>query len=433
MFHTNDSLKTNEQQHRPSMPVDKIQAPKTHATSKVDVLIVDDRKENLFALESLLTGDDLLITSVASGQEALRYVLVKEFALVIMDVQMPGMDGYETAELMRSNSRTKHIPIIFVSAVNKDENHLFRGYDSGGVDYLFKPIEPKILISKTRIFVELFKQKKQLEQATLALEESFVQIRSKDEQLRQKQKLEAIGKLVGGVAHEIRNPLSFMLSHMRRASRSCLGILDSVEKNGGGAILEFREKILQMQKGLEISMDGGNRIAKIVQDLSRFARTDGHEKVRMVQVNEVLEKVVNLARHDIRSHAELVEQYGTLESIEINESKLFQVFLNLLTNAIHAMKNQVEQDNQVIVRSWMQDAQIFVEIRDTGCGIPKYNLSKIFDPFFTTKDVGEGTGLGLATCFGIIQSYHGNIKVESTQNVGSSFIVSLPIGSSSQS
>ena len=161
---------------------------------KVDIRLVDDRRETLFALENLLELEGLSITSVESGQDALRQVLDKEFALVVMDVQMPGMDGYETAELMRSNSKTKHIPIIFVSAVNKDEHHLFRGYDSGAVDYLFKPIEPKILASKTRIFVDLFRQRKALEQDSIALEKSLAEIQNKDEQLRQKQKLEAISK-----------------------------------------------------------------------------------------------------------------------------------------------------------------------------------------------------------------------------------------------
>ena len=398
------------------------------ATMAVDVLLVDDRRENLFALENLLENDLLAITSVESGQEALREVLNKEFALVVMDVQMPGMDGYETAELMRSNSKTKHIPIIFVSAVNKDEHHLFRGYDSGAVDYLFKPIEPKILISKTRIFVDLFRQRKELERTSEALERSLAEIQSKDEQLRQKQKLEAIGKLVGGVAHEIRNPLSFMLSHLRRASKGSKAVIALANTcQNQEQLSEIIDKIEGIQEGMEIAIDGANRISKIVQDLSRFARTDRNEQVKHVSVNEVLQKVVNLARHDIRIFAELHEEYGELPDISINESKLFQVFLNLVTNAIHSLKYTDDDTNSISIRSWLDDDTVFVEIRDSGCGIPGKNLSKIFDPFFTTKDVGEGTGLGLATCFGIVNAYGGGIRVESQENVGSKFIVSLPV------
>ncbi|MBN2717267.1 MAG: response regulator [Deltaproteobacteria bacterium] len=398
------------------------------AKMAVDILLVDDRRENLFALENLLGSDSLAITSVNSGQDALRQLLLKEFALVIMDVQMPGMDGYETAELMRSNSKTNHIPIIFVSAVNKDEHHLFRGYDSGAVDYLFKPIEPKILISKTRVFVDLFRQRKELERTSLALEKSLAEIRSKDEQLRQKQKLEAIGKLVGGVAHEIRNPLSFMLSHLRRAAKGSQSIIELTKSfKDDEQYAEIIKKITAIHEGMEIAIDGANRISKIVQDLSRFARTDRNENTRHVSINDVLRKVVNLARHDIRIFATLHEEYAELPSISVNESKLFQVFLNLLTNAIHSLKYTQSESNEISIRSWLEDAQVMVAIRDTGCGIPEENLSKIFDPFFTTKDVGEGTGLGLATCFGIVHSYGGGIRVESKVNVGSRFVVNLPL------
>ncbi len=395
---------------------------------KVDILLVDDRRENLFALENLLELEGLSITSVESGQDALRQVLDKEFALVVMDVQMPGMDGYETAELMRSNSKTKHIPIIFVSAVNKDEHHLFRGYNSGAVDYLFKPIEPNILASKTRIFVDLFRQRKALEQASIALEKSLAEIQNKDEQLRQKQKLEAIGKLVGGVAHEIRNPLSFMLSHLRRASRSSQQISDYYDTlNVDIKDDDIIDKISSVRDGIDIAIDGANRISKIVQDLSRFARTDRNEGVRLVSVNDVLQKVVNLARHDIRIYARLVEDYGIIPSLSINESKLFQVFLNLLTNAIHSLKYTDDRQNVISIRSWLEDETVMVEIQDTGCGISDDNLPKIFDPFFTTKDVGEGTGLGLATCFGIVDTYGGDIVVSSEVGEGSSFTVRLPV------
>jgi two-component system, NtrC family, sensor kinase len=136
---------------------------------------------------------------------------------------------------------------------------------------------------------------------------------------------------------------------------------------------------------------------------------------------------VNLARHDIRIYARLVEDYGIIPSLSINESKLFQVFLNLLTNAIHSLKYVDDRQNVISIRSWLEDETVMVEIQDTGCGISDDNLPKIFDPFFTTKDVGEGTGLGLATCFGIVDTYGGDIFVSSEVGVGSSFTVRLPV------
>lgn len=137
---------------------------------KAKILIVDDREENLFVLESLLSGHDVELVRAGSGNEALARVLDHDFALVLLDVQMPGMDGYEVAELLRGSTLTKHIPIIFVTAKHKEEAHIFRGYGAGAVDYLFKPLEPVILQSKVAVFLELYQQKKELQEKTAELD-----------------------------------------------------------------------------------------------------------------------------------------------------------------------------------------------------------------------------------------------------------------------
>ncbi len=130
---------------------------------KVSILIVDDRPENLLVLESILEKIDLNIVKALSGNEALGLMLTEEFALVLLDVQMPDMDGFETAELMRSSEKTKFVPIIFVTAISKENSSIFKGYEVGAVDYLFKPIDPIILKSKVNVFIELYIQKKQIE------------------------------------------------------------------------------------------------------------------------------------------------------------------------------------------------------------------------------------------------------------------------------
>ncbi|MGH4139777.1 diguanylate cyclase [Clostridium sp.] len=136
----------------------------------INILIVDDRPENLFVLESLLENMDCNIIKAASGNEALSKMLDYDFALVLLDVQMPNMDGFETAELMRSNGRTRYIPVIFVTAISNEQKCIFKGYEVGAVDYLFKPIEPIILQSKVRVFIELYNQKKLVEQQSKLLQ-----------------------------------------------------------------------------------------------------------------------------------------------------------------------------------------------------------------------------------------------------------------------
>lgn len=165
---------------------------------KIPILIVDDRKENLLTLESLLDQPELEVVRAASGNEALARVFDHEFALILMDVQMPGMDGYETAELMRGSTRSKSIPIIFVTAARMDREHMFKGYDSGAVDYLFKPLEPHILRSKINVFLELHRQRRQLEEKTRELDAKILELEVLQKELEEKNvKLEVLSSLDG--------------------------------------------------------------------------------------------------------------------------------------------------------------------------------------------------------------------------------------------
>jgi len=167
-------------------------------TTKMNILLVDDRKENILTLESLLDTPDFNFIKAESGQEALEKLLDYEIALVLLDVQMPGMDGYETAELMRINNRTKNIPIIFITANSIEKDHIFKGYDAGGVDFLTKPIEPIILKSKVGIFLELHRQKKELEYKTFELNAKVVEMEELQHQLEQKNRqLKTISNMDG--------------------------------------------------------------------------------------------------------------------------------------------------------------------------------------------------------------------------------------------
>lgn len=165
---------------------------------KIPILIVDDRKENLLTLENLLDKPELELVRAESGNEALAKVFDYEFALILMDVQMPGMDGYETAELMRGSTRSKSIPIIFVTAARMDREHMFKGYDSGAVDYLFKPLEPQILRSKVDVFLELHRQRRQLEEKTKELDAKILELEVLQKELEEKNaRLEVLSSLDG--------------------------------------------------------------------------------------------------------------------------------------------------------------------------------------------------------------------------------------------
>lgn len=167
-------------------------------TNALDILIVDDRPENLLTLEHLLESPDLNIVRANSGQEALGLLLDHDFALVLLDVQMPDMDGFETAELMRGNKRTRHIPIIFVTANHTESKHIFRGYDSGAVDYLFKPLDPQMLLCKVRIFLEIHRQRQALQAKTRELDARIVELHQLQSELEEKNRqLQLLSSLDG--------------------------------------------------------------------------------------------------------------------------------------------------------------------------------------------------------------------------------------------
>ena len=187
-------------------------------TEKINLLIVDDQPANLLALESLLELPDVQIIKASSGNEALGIMLEHDIALVLMDVQMPEMDGFETAEVMRHNGKTRNIPIIFVTAISKEEKHIFKGYDAGAVDYLFKPLDPHILTSKVHVFLELHQNKKSLEKSTQKLQNSIDGLKQANQKIIRQQRavieeerLKVLLQMAGATAHELNQPLMGLL------------------------------------------------------------------------------------------------------------------------------------------------------------------------------------------------------------------------------
>jgi two-component system, cell cycle response regulator len=187
---------------------------------KVNILIVDDRKENLIAMEALLENPELTIIKAESGNQALGLLLEFNFALVLLDVQMPEMDGFEVAELMRVKEKTRNIPIIFVTAINKEEKYVFKGYETGGVDYLFKPINPHVLKSKVNVFLELYRKRLELERLVnekneyiLELHQLNKRIQEQQKDLLEKEKLQSILEMAVTISHEFSQPLSVIIGY----------------------------------------------------------------------------------------------------------------------------------------------------------------------------------------------------------------------------
>jgi two-component system NtrC family sensor kinase len=261
-------------------------------------------------------------------------------------------------------------------------------------------------------------------------------------QILQSEKMASIGQLAAGVAHEINNPMGFINSNLS-SLRKYIGRLTEFIEHLSSSIIsttttpESQQQIKEMRRLLKIdhilsdaiclleeSQEGAERVKRIVQDLKNFSRVDQAE-VSIVNINECLDSTINIAWNEIKYIATLNREYGQLPVIRCHPQQLNQVFLNLLVNAGQAMEGQ----GTITIRTWHDEASVFVSVSDTGKGIPDEFQQKIFDPFYTTKEVGKGTGLGLSISADIVRKHGGDIKVASNVGEGTEFTVRLPVNS----
>ncbi|HEY9100396.1 MAG TPA: ATP-binding protein [Thiobacillus sp.] len=270
-----------------------------------------------------------------------------------------------------------------------------------------------------------------------ALSELNKKLQDAQNQLLQSEKMASIGQLAAGVAHEINNPIGFVLSNLSSLEKyheDLFAILRCYEQAEGdpaklGEATKLKDTINLAYLREDIpalmneSKDGINRVKVIVQNLKDFSRIDTSNKPQWVDLHIGIDSTLNIVLNEIKYKAEIIKAYGDIPEIECLPSELNQVFMNMLINAAHAIKGY----GQVTIRTGMSNDQVWVEVADTGAGIPKENLKRIFEPFFTTKPVGRGTGLGLSLSYSIVQKHRGRIDVSSEIGRGTTFRVWLPI------
>jgi len=390
------------------------------------VLVVDDVEGNLVAVEAILSDMDCDVVLTRSGHQALRALLKREFAVALLDVQMPEMDGFEVARHARENPATRDVPLLFLTAAHDSEDGVLRGYGSGAVDFLFKPIDSIILRSKVRVFLDLYRtrseiaaQKRALERTHTALEGAYRDLKAAQSQLIQSAKMASLGELVAGIAHEINNPLSFAISHLDTAQRS----LAHVEVERRDALSEAsaqhwdraRSRLHEMSLGLE-------RIRELVIKLRTFSRIDEGER-KLVNFRECVESVLMILRHRMKDRVVVDLLLGAPEELECFPGLLNQALLNLLANSIEAMPGT----GRIKIATSLDDGVYSIEVTDTGPGIPMPLRSRVFEPFFTTKPVGQGTGLGLSITYSIVEKHGGTIQVEGPENGGTTMLIRLPL------
>ncbi|VVO02945.1 hybrid sensor histidine kinase/response regulator [Pseudomonas fluorescens] len=385
------------------------------------LLIVDDLPENLLALEALIKREDRMVYKALSADEALSLLLQHEFALAILDVQMPDMNGFELAELMRGTEKTKNIPIVFVSAAGRDLNYAFKGYESGAVDFLHKPLDIHAVKSKVNVFVELYRQSKAMKQQVEALEQSRREQEALLQQLQVTQnELEQAVRMrddfMSIVAHEVRTPLNGLILETQ------LRKMHLARDNAGAFTLD---KMHAMVDRDERQIKSLIRLIEDMLDVSRI-RT-GKLSIRSSRF-DLTQLVGNLLQNFAPQidEAESSVSFLAEQPVEGNwdEFRIEQVVSNLLTNALrYGAKGAVD------VRVYAENGQARVEVRDHGIGINEENQKRIFQQFerVSAKTAVAGLGLGLFISEQIVAAHGGSITVESKIHQGSLFRVCLPL------
>jgi signal transduction histidine kinase len=381
---------------------------------KMKILLVDDQPANLFALEKVLGKLEVEVLKAQSGNEALELTLDNDFALILLDVQMPEMDGYEVATFLRSEERTEQIPIIFITAINREEHFELDGYKSGAVDFMFKPINDEILVSKVKAFLDFYQTKAKLIKANIELEESA---KKANEMAREAIKAEQIkGEFLANMSHEIRTPMN--------------GIL------GFGELLTEEDLSTEQMSYVKMICDSGKSLLSLINDILDFSKIEAGQLV--------IENIDCSIEHTLCSIESLmkskVDEKGIEFSVSIAENvpseittdptRLRQCLINLVSNAIKFTDSgHVSVDVSLIDENGGE--YICLAVEDTGIGIPLDKQQSIFESFSqadgsTSRKYG-GTGLGLAITRQLIKLLGGNIKVSSQPGKGSEFSITIPV------
>ncbi len=403
------------------------------------ILIVDDTPENLKILGRILGDHGYRIAVATNGKTALDRCRSVRPNLVLLDVMMPGIDGFETCRLMKAEPDTADIPVIFLTALD-NATSIVEGFEAGGVDYVLKPFIKQVLLARVQTHLALAESREDLQRKHDGLKTLNSELRQTQAQIVHSAKLVALGQFAGGMAHEINNPLGILKMAVSSLAGNVEGLLELVdvqqsvlstvtnceheqERKIQAKMEEIKFDYLRnVSKGLGDTCEGAvDRIAQIIKDLMHFSEGNG-DSYSWADLNEELDYSVNLIRQYLESKAVVRRVQSEIPNVRCQAQSLRHVFINLLMNATQAIKS----NGRIDIASGVQGDNVWISIRDNGCGISAEHIDLIFDPFYTTRDVGEGMGLGLSVSFGVVQKHQGTIELETKQGEGSCFTIYLP-------
>lgn len=383
--------------------------------NKPQILIVDDLPENLISLESILEDFDIRIVRATSGIEALKLTLKEEFALVILDVQMPEMNGYETLELMRQRKKTRYLPVIFVSAIHQSDLHIIKGIETGAVDFIPKPVIPDILRGKVKIFLDLYNQRVRLDRLLRDMEEANLNLKAAKDKAEEATRVKSM--FLANMSHEIRTPLNGVIGISR--------------------LLQKSELNAEQQDLINIIAKSGENLMLIINDILDFSKIESGQvqfETISFQLRDMVKNIYQLLRFK-------AEEKGLNFSYTIDENvpsvlcgdplRINQILMNLVNNAIKFTPQGKVEIRIELVDEYEQSSRILFRVIDTGIGISEEGKQVLFKEFQQTESSMSrrygGTGLGLAISKNLVNLMNGEINVISTEGKGTEFYFRLPL------
>lgn len=365
---------------------------------KFNILLVDDVPENIYSLKMMIEDSfDVNIFSALNAQEGMEILMREDIDLILTDVQMPDIDGFEFVEYLKNIDKTKNIPVIFITGIYDKDEYKSKGYDLGAVEYITKPIHDVLLNSKLKVYIDIFEKRKLDEQ----------EIAVKDEILIHQSKMATMGEMIGVIAHQLKQPLNVL-------SLYCNDVKNSYSFNeiDDEFIDDFSNNTKEQIKFLSETIDG----------FRDFFNPD--KQKRTFEINGAIKKAVTLLGNQLEVNKINLKLEVADEKVYGIETELEQVILNIINNSTDAFNERNIEDRIISITVLSKSGHTILIMDDNAGGVKEDNLAKLFDPYYTTKSTGTGTGLYMVKLV-IKNSFHGDLKINNSDE-GLRYIIALP-------
>ncbi|MEB3342161.1 response regulator [Okeania sp.] len=421
------------------------------------ILVVDDNQINVKLLVSVLKKYNFDTLVSFSGEDCLKQARENNPDIILLDVVMPGMDGFETCKRLKENTETKDIPVIFMTALSEIEDKI-TGFQLGAVDYVIKPIKIDEVLARIKVHTKLRELNKKLEKKNILLEEeiqqriraeaklqkTLEQLQVAQKEIIAKERLAYLSNLTSGIAHELCNPLNFVQNFAQLSSELLDEFIEELNLETNNIEAERFDEFTEIINELKHNADGiyqhGKRAERIIKMMVKHAKLHNNQ-LRSSQLNQILQESLQIASDTLWKKQNFSIKINTnydqsIGEVIVSHSDIVQAFINILDNSYYALKfksEKQESNNQdfmptISVKTANLGKKVEIKIYDNGIGIDAKVRDKIFNPFLTTKPPGEGIGLGLSLTYQIIVGqHHGSIKIETELGEYTEFIIEIPV------